>query len=194
MIDANLDFPVHGRCVTGGDGYLRFYMPEHPLASRNGMVLAARHVASLKLGRWLTPGEVAYHEDGNRSNIAAENITIKSLRELASVTLPSHQVQRVKLICARVGCGNEFDVSPSHVERRRTCSPDCRIAMSRRFEIRPDEMALLVWQYPTTKIGEMFGVSDKAIEKFCKKHGIQKPPRGYWAKMYAGQRDPSVGD
>jgi len=28
----------------------------------------------------------------------------------------------------------------------------------------------------------MFGVSSKAIEKRCKLFGVDKPPRGYWAK------------
>jgi hypothetical protein len=29
-------------------------------------------------------------------------------------------------------------------------------------------------------------VSDKAIEKRCKRLGVIKPPRGYWAKMQYG--------
>ena len=32
------------------------------------------------------------------------------------------------------------------------------------------------------KIAKMFGVSSKTIEKRYKKYGIEKPPRGYWAK------------
>ncbi len=61
--------------------------------------------------------------------------------------------------------------------------------MQRGFEVSPAEMTQMVWEMPTTKIAQIYGVSDKAIEKFCKKHGIEKPPRGYWARQYAGQRD-----
>jgi hypothetical protein len=39
----------------------------------------------------------------------------------------------------------------------------------------------LVWEKPTRRLAEDFGVSDKAIEKWCKAYGIPKPPRGYWA-------------
>jgi hypothetical protein len=39
-----------------------------------------------------------------------------------------------------------------------------------------------VWEKPTTQIAKDFGVSDKAIEKWCKTYGIEKPARGYWVK------------
>lgn len=49
---------------------------------------------------------------------------------------------------------------------------------------RPDkeELRKMIWSKPTTQIAKDFGVSDKAIEKWCKSYGISKPPRGYWAK------------
>jgi len=40
-----------------------------------------------------------------------------------------------------------------------------------------------IWEIPTTKVAKKYGVSDKAVEKWCKKYDIQKPPRGYWAKL-----------
>jgi hypothetical protein len=43
----------------------------------------------------------------------------------------------------------------------------------------------LLWEKPTSQIGKDLGVSDKAIEKHCKKRGLKKPPRGYWAKKQA---------
>ena len=45
----------------------------------------------------------------------------------------------------------------------------------------------LVWEKPTSQIAKDLGVSDKAIEKHCKKLALKKPPRGYWAKMQAGE-------
>ena len=38
---------------------------------------------------------------------------------------------------------------------------------------------------PTTKVAEILGVSDSAIAKRCKLLGVEKPPRGYWAKIYS---------
>lgn len=45
-----------------------------------------------------------------------------------------------------------------------------------------EELQKLVWEKATTKIAKELGVSDKAVEKRCKKYGIEKPPRGYWTK------------
>jgi hypothetical protein len=48
-----------------------------------------------------------------------------------------------------------------------------------------DDFHKLVWTMPTCKVADKFGVSDKAVEKWCKKLGVQKPPRGYWNKVQA---------
>lgn len=66
------------------------------------------------------------------------------------------------------------------------CSQECRGRSTRKFEISKDTLGELLWKYPTTQISKMLGVSDKAIEKRAKKLGLSKPPRGYWAKLSAG--------
>jgi ribosomal protein L30E len=47
------------------------------------------------------------------------------------------------------------------------------------------ELQRLVWEMPCSKLALTLGISDKAIEKQCKKLGITKPPRGYWACINA---------
>ena len=66
------------------------------------------------------------------------------------------------------------------------CSDKCSY-FSRRKAIRPtkEELEKLVWEKPTVKIAKELDVSDITIGKWCKQYGIQKPPRGYWAKKYA---------
>lgn len=46
-----------------------------------------------------------------------------------------------------------------------------------------EEMQNLVWEIPASALAARFGVSDVALGKFCKKHNIQKPTRGYWTKQ-----------
>ena len=46
-----------------------------------------------------------------------------------------------------------------------------------------EDLQKLVWEKPTTHIAIDFGVSDKAVEKWCKAYDIEKPTRGYWAKQ-----------
>ena len=90
----------------------------------------------------------------------------------------------VTIYCAV--CSTPIQVSASHVPRRSTCSLPCRIVWQRKFEVDRDELLATIWSEPVTAIAESFGVSDKAIEKRCKRLGIVKPPRGYWAKVQNG--------
>lgn len=47
----------------------------------------------------------------------------------------------------------------------------------------PEDLQVMLWRQPTTWIAKDLGVSDQAINKFCKKHNLNKPPRGYWTKV-----------
>jgi hypothetical protein len=83
-------------------------------------------------------------------------------------------------------CGAPIEICTSHVPKRSTCSKTCRTAWQRKFEIDPGELLLAVWTKPVTSVAASFDVSDKAIEKRCKRLGVVKPPRGYWAKVQNG--------
>lgn len=69
-----------------------------------------------------------------------------------------------------------------------TLCKDCYYISSRKVE-RPtkEELEKIVWEQPSTKIGITYGVSSKAIEKWCKSYDIEKPPRGYWTKKQHGK-------
>lgn len=64
------------------------------------------------------------------------------------------------------------------------CSVSCGGTGNRKVD-RPskEELSKMVWEKPTTAIAADYGVSDKAVEKWCKSYEISKPPRGYWAKQ-----------
>ncbi len=51
-----------------------------------------------------------------------------------------------------------------------------------------EELRKLVWEMSTSKLAKTLGVSDNAIAKWCKIYGINKPPRGYWAKFRSGKK------
>jgi hypothetical protein len=53
-----------------------------------------------------------------------------------------------------------------------------------RNNIRPSREKLKkeVWEKPIIAVAEDYGVSDKAVHKWCSFHSIEKPPRGYWLK------------
>lgn len=46
----------------------------------------------------------------------------------------------------------------------------------------------LVWGKPMTALAQEFGISDRGLAKLCSRHRIPVPPRGYWAKVAAGEQ------
>ena len=46
-----------------------------------------------------------------------------------------------------------------------------------------EELEKMVWEIPSTHIAKIYNVSSKAVERWCKKYNISKPPRGYWNKI-----------
>src|SRR5205823_4669292 len=51
---------------------------------------------------------------------------------------------------------------------------------------RPDLYAA-IWKQPVTAVALRLGVSDHAVRKACAAMRIPLPPRGYWARIAAGQ-------
>lgn len=50
-----------------------------------------------------------------------------------------------------------------------------------------EELYELVWSTPISRLAAEFGMTDRGIGKMCQRHDIPTPPRGYWAKLSAGQ-------
>ena len=46
----------------------------------------------------------------------------------------------------------------------------------------------VVWSKPMTHLAKEFAISDVALHKICKKHGIPNPPLGWWAKKAARKK------
>jgi hypothetical protein len=50
------------------------------------------------------------------------------------------------------------------------------------------ELYDLVWSEPVRALAQRFQLSDVGFAKICRKAGIPRPPRGFWAKLAAGKR------
>lgn len=61
------------------------------------------------------------------------------------------------------------------------------IPRKKKFDPSKEELDQYVNIMPMTKVAKIYGVSDNAILKRCRKLGIKKPTRGYWAKVYASK-------
>ena len=164
--------------------YYYFYDPEHPLSGEaSGMIYYHRHVASLKIGRWLYPEEVVHHIDGSRLNNNPDNIEVLPSNSEHAKKHKLHILPKFQ-ICYL--CGQTY--TPS-TRRSKFCCYTCAQKSSERFSISKEELQKLIWEIPTAEIAKRFSVSDNAIAKRCKKFSIAKPPRGYWNKVYAGKKN-----
>lgn len=54
------------------------------------------------------------------------------------------------------------------------------------------ELYAKVWSTPMTKLAAELGISDVGLAKACRRHAVPAPPRGYWAKLSAGQTPPKT--
>jgi hypothetical protein len=58
--------------------------------------------------------------------------------------------------------------------------------LSRVHRISRQDLYELIWPEPTTILAWRFGISDVGLAKVCRRSDIPAPPRGYWAKIAAG--------
>jgi hypothetical protein len=62
-------------------GYVVFDDKRHPLGGKRGLVYMHRHIASVKLGRWVRSDEDVHHLDGNKLNNKPDNLEVISHSE-----------------------------------------------------------------------------------------------------------------
>ena len=164
-----------------GTGYMYSYQPKHPCAnSAQGKVMEHVYVVWKHTGRIPNKDECIHHKDRNKTNNDISNLVLMTHSDHARL----HQWEDrggkppSEIICEH--CEKEF-ISEFH--QARFCSQKCATLSVRKFEISKDELEELVWSMPTVKVAKLLGVSDVAISKRCKLLGVEKPPRGYWAKV-----------
>lgn len=177
------------------NGYVVVEYPDHPKAFDTGTGITGvyEHVLIAEeeiLDRPLKAGEVVHHLDKNRANNSPDNLLPlenPSHTKLhawldKNTIIPNENYQtRIEAGCVRCKVC-ERPVRYSEIYCSQEC---CRLDIQEHKYIHPTKEVLeqLVWEYPTTHIAKEFEVSDKAIEKLCKKLEVQKPPRGYWTKQ-----------
>ena len=164
-------------------GYEYVWDTNHPLNS-GGKVWVHRHIASVIIGRWLETKEHVHHIDGNKRNNAETNLKVLSSSEHGRLEQAEKGNVFEKVYC--LNCGKLL-TNPKEKSKTRLCS-NCYTLSTRKFNPSKEELEKLVWEMSTIKVAKLFNVSDKAVERRCKILGIEKPPRGYWEKVYHGKK------
>jgi hypothetical protein len=63
-----------------------------------------------------------------------------------------------------------------------------KVELPNRREFTREQLYQAVWSKSGVKLAAELGVSDVALAKSCRRMGIPRPPRGYWAKSEAGKK------
>ena len=90
---------VDRRKIVTTHGYITLYLPDHPMAHKNGYVYQHRLVVSEQLGRVLEKWEQVHHKDGNKKNNDPSNLEL--------VTDAEHRVRHRKVKDGRRMPGEE---------------------------------------------------------------------------------------
>lgn len=153
-----------------------------PYADKYGKIYEHHHVMCENIGRRLLPNECVHHINRDKTDNTLSNLRLMTLSEHSKLHAIEDRGYSSEIRSCRK-CSVEFCVSTK--SRQIYCSMKCSRVDSREFEINPEDLRALVWAMPTTEVAKILGVSDVAVAKRCKKYGISKPPRGYWAKQYS---------
>jgi HNH endonuclease len=153
------------------NGYLCFYDKEHPLATEacQYRVFLHRHIASIKVGRWLTTEEQVHHIDGNKLNNSVDNLEVLTKQEHAH----KHMGNRPTYICSL--CNKEFKAT---TKDSKYCSNKCKDFNNVKDNSLTKELLdELIPKHSWVVLGSMFGYTDNGIKKRAKALGCTIPIR-----------------
>lgn len=106
-----------------------------------------------------------------------------------------HRIKNLRMLCPN--CNSQTDtfagkchkkmynckICGKEILKNSKCCVKCQSKLRNKIKWpSKEDLQILLWEKPMTKIAQELGVSDKAIDKKCKKYGLKKPVQGYWLK------------
>ena len=169
--------------IDKGTGYLYCYSPQHYTANSAGKVLQHVYVMCEAIGRPLKPDECVHHIDRDKTNNNLSNLRLMTNSEHGLLhAIEDRGFKTQTKLCPT--CDKNFTISSKSTQK--FCSFYCSNIERTQFTVTREDLYLMVWTQPTVQVAKALNVSDVAVAKRCKKLNVPKPPRGYWAKIYAG--------
>jgi hypothetical protein len=167
-----------GRTISLTNGYPSVWWPR---TKGTRQVYIHRIIAAEKIGRKLRSDEHVHHKDRNHMNWHRDNLEVRTSAKHRRL----HALEdRIHTRCAH--CKKRLHVAKYRLLRYRHvyCNNTCRIAGERHATWpKLSMLKKMIWQYPATMLAKRLDVSSTAVKHYCKRRGIQTPPRGYWQKL-----------
>jgi hypothetical protein len=91
----------------------------------------------------------------------------------------------MRIALARASKGSRADGEPSLKRARYALTAELRL-------VSREELHLLVWAEPMTKVSARFDVSGSYLGRICSLLNVPRPERGYWAKLAVGKAPPRM--
>lgn len=165
--------PIEVRGIN--NGYHYFIDSNHPLATGNsGRVYLHRHIASLKLGKWLSSEEQVHHIDGNKLNNSECNLEVLSARD--------HAIRHKGVVCPKVCPTCSILFIPRQNSAIYCCRGCCVSYGIKNKDITKEQLDQLIPITSWVALGKLFGYTDNGIKERARALGCEIPKRNKRAK------------
>jgi len=172
--------------ITIINGYRELYRPEHHRAAKHGMVYEHIIRAEEMLGRKLGSSEIVHHKDKNRSNNSYDNLMVfKTISDHTAFHngLDAIQSENGSWYCPDI---KSYLICPicgkSKSANAKICLECYSVDHAKNI---PEKEVLntLIYKYSFERIGKMYGVSGKAVSKWCKKYRLPYKKKNMYNKV-----------
>ena len=162
--------------------YIGVYMPNHPRATKEGVVYEHVLVAEAKLGRYLKDGEVVHHIDEDKYNNSSENLMIfKTNSDHISFHSGNKDIKidndgvyialnkfEEYIICPICNKNKMYNTS----KKCRECMNSNRKELLNNIEIDREKIKEEVYNSSFVSVAKKYNVTDNAIKKWLKRHNM----------------------
>jgi hypothetical protein len=117
--------------------------------------------------------------------VAKANMAIECLLQRHGAAKAKRESPNVPAVAVQTGephVSNQLEVHPAEPQI------SSRKELPTKVEFTREELYKAMWSKSCVKLAAELGISDVALAKTCRRMGIPKPPRGYWARIEAGEK------
>lgn len=162
------------------NGYYQYYIPDHHLANKAGLVYEHQIMAEIMLGRDLNPKEVVHHKDKNRENNSLNNLMVfKTSADHSAYHAGREIILEGDVYVALdkyIRMNNDLKDKCPYCNNLKSHNADMCLECYEKEHAKnipaKDELYKLLKNNSICAIGRIYGVSDNAVRKWCRKYGL----------------------